>query len=64
MRWTQACRTTNGTFAYGEVAWSRPPDAEAKSAICRRRGQESPVPEESAKETVQTIAQGMPDCLR
>jgi hypothetical protein len=29
-------------------------------AICSRWGQESPVPKESAKETVKTIAQGMP----
>jgi hypothetical protein len=50
--------------ADGEVAWSWPPDAEAKFAMVftsrRRRGQESPVPGEIAKETVKTVAQGMP----
>ena len=45
-------RETNELVADGEVAWSWPPDAEAKLAALdsarERRGQESPVPEESA----------------
>jgi hypothetical protein len=62
MRWTRMARETNVACADGEVVWSRPPDAEAKVARSSRgrRGQESPVPGESAKETVKTIAQGMP----
>jgi hypothetical protein len=40
---------TNGADADGEIVWSWPPDAEAKSAatICRRRWQQSPVTGES-----------------
>jgi len=62
MRWTRMARETNVANADGEVVWSRPPDAEAKVARSSRgrRGQESPVPGESTKETVKTIAQGMP----
>jgi hypothetical protein len=62
MRWTRMARQTNVANADGEVVWSWPPDAEAKFAGSsrRRRGQESPVPGESTKETVKTIAQGMP----
>ena len=46
--------------ADGEVVWSWRPDAGVKQAAMLahrglRRGQESPVPEESAKETVKTI---------
>ena len=62
MRWTRMARQTNVAEADGEVAWSRPPDAEVKfgddgdvgpvgsdtPASRRRRGQESPVPEEIA----------------
>jgi hypothetical protein len=53
---------TNDVAADGEVAWSRRPDAGAKSVdtIHGRRWQKSPVTEESAKETVKTIVQGMP----
>ena len=51
--------------ADGEVVWSWRPDAGAKfswDAIPRRRrGQKSPVPGESAKYAVKTIAQGRPD---
>jgi len=41
---------TNDVIAYGKAVWSWPPDAEVKSRemIARRRGQESPVPEEGA----------------
>jgi len=55
-------RQTNVVCADGEVVWSLPPDAEVKAARSSRgrRGQESPVPGESTKETVKTIAQGMP----
>jgi len=35
---------------------------QACRTICRRRGQQSPVPGENTKETVKTIAQGMPEC--
>ena len=50
MRWTRKARETNVACADGEVAWSWPPDAEAKLARSSRgrRGQESPVPEEIA----------------
>jgi hypothetical protein len=45
-------RETNDVVADGEGVWSWPPDAEAKLAgvyeRCERRGQESPVPGESA----------------
>ncbi len=62
LRWTRTCRKTNGRFADGEVVWSRRPDAGAKLAMmlasCGRRGQESPVPEESTKEPVKTIRAG------
>jgi hypothetical protein len=53
---------TNDAAADGEVAWSWRPDAGAKFVDTNheRRGQESPVPEEIAKETVKTMAQGMP----
>jgi hypothetical protein len=64
MRWTRMARETNVADADGEVVWSWSPDAETKFAMMftsrRRRGQESPVPGESTKETVKTIAQGMP----
>jgi hypothetical protein len=33
----------------------------AKPGFARRRGQESPVPEESTKDSVKTVAQGRPD---
>jgi hypothetical protein len=47
---------------------SRGPDAPTLASSCgeyslRRRWQKSPVTEESAKETVKTIAQGMPGSL-
>ncbi len=69
MRWTHIAERnsfarTNGVCADGEVVWSWRPDAGAKSCgTCpaRRRWQESPVTGESAKDTVKTIAQGMPD---
>jgi len=32
MRWTRMARKTNVAVADGEVAWSRPPDAEVKVA--------------------------------
>jgi hypothetical protein len=66
---------TNGAEAYGEVVWSWHPLlmlslAEARSAqpgvgcaiqFVRRRWQKEFVTGESAKETVKTIAWGMPD---
>src|ERR1700726_3854727 len=62
MRWTRELRLTSVTRADGEVVWSWRPDAGAK--LCgddlRRRWQTSPVTGESTKETVKTIAQGMP----
>lgn len=36
MRWTQTARQTNVPCADGEVAWSRPPDAEVKLAMMLR----------------------------
>jgi hypothetical protein len=61
-----ASRQTIVEVTYGEVVWSWRPDAGAKlaktlPASCGRRGQESPVPGESTKDTVKTIAQGRPD---
>ncbi len=55
MRWAQLCRSMalpcgRTAGCAGEIVWSRPPDAEVKPAemmIGRRRGQQSPVPEES-----------------
>ena len=39
------------------------PTLVSETSFARRRGQESPVPKESTKDTVKTIAQGMPDDL-
>jgi len=36
MRWTRRARQTNVAGADGEVAWSRPPDAEVKLAMMLR----------------------------
>ena len=36
MRWTRMARQTNVACADGEVAWSRPPDAEVKLAMMLR----------------------------
>src|ERR1700690_4385304 len=36
MRWTRMARQTNVAEADGEVAWSRPPDAEVKLAMMLR----------------------------
>jgi hypothetical protein len=56
-------RTTNDVVADGEVVWFRPPDAEPKLRMryerSARREQESPVSEESTKDTVKALAQGM-----
>ncbi len=53
MRWTRIGRKTKGTFAYGEVAWSRRPEAGVKLAMMRRitlgdGGNRARLPEESA----------------
>jgi hypothetical protein len=64
MRWTPSARLTSARFADGEVVWSRGLDAGLKLAEdCQRRWQKSPITEEITKETVKTIAQGMPDCF-
>jgi hypothetical protein len=59
---------TNSADADGEVVWFRRPDAGVKFAmmlrITRMTVTIKPVTEESTKETVKTIAQGRPDCLR
>src|SRR5271169_7142862 len=63
MRWTRAALLTRALLADGEVVWSRRPDAGVKFAegdSARRRRQTSPVAGESTKETVKTIARGMP----
>jgi hypothetical protein len=64
MRWTQAAQKTDALLADGEVVWSRHPDADVKLATMLRIAPatetKSPVSEESAKETVKTIARGMP----
>ena len=53
---------TNDAAADGEVVWSWRSDAGAKVAefVRERRWQPSMVTEESTKETVKTIVQGMP----
>jgi len=56
---------TNDAMADGEVVWSRRSDAGVKFAKTLTRladdgGNQAWSPEESAKETVKTIAQGMP----
>ena len=68
MRWTcwiaaRIAARTSDLDADGEVVWSWSPDAETKlrGTIRAMKGQQSPVPGESAKDTVKTIAQGMPD---
>src|SRR6201999_596806 len=58
---------TNSADADGEVVWSRRPDAGVKFSRSKLLGMTvtiKPVTEESTKETVKTIAQGRPDCLR
>jgi hypothetical protein len=63
MRWTRWCRQTSDAHADGEVVWSWRPNAGAKVAgsiprttVTTKHG----LTGESAKETVKTIAQGMP----
>ena len=53
---------TNDADADGEVVWSWRSDAGAKVAECSANdgGNQAMVTEESSKETVKTIAQGMP----
>ena len=70
MRWTcwiaaRIAARTNDLDADGEVVWSWSPDAETKlrGTIRAMKGQQSPVPGESSKDTVKTIVQGMPDDL-
>ena len=50
----------------GEVVWSWRPDAGVKFAEYDSAGDgdKKPVTGESMKETVKTIAQGRPECLR
>jgi len=65
MRWTQACAKTR-RFDCGRRSrsvlvprrWHQV--GEDAFASCRRRRQQSPVSGETTKETVKTIAQGMP----
>jgi hypothetical protein len=64
-RRAQLICATSGVCADGEVVWSWRSDAGAKfvkalSASHGRRWQPSMVTGESTKETVKTIAQGMP----
>jgi hypothetical protein len=55
---------TNGAAAYGEVVWSRRPDAGVKflrsESFSRMTVARKPVTGESTKETVKTIAQETP----
>jgi len=64
MRWTRVALFDERAHpADGEVVWSWRLDAGVKLAergFRRRRWQTSPITEESTKETVKTIAQGMP----
>ena len=65
MRWTRMARETNVAHADGEVVWSWRSNAGAKvvktlSRLTGDGGNQAMVTEESAKETVKTIAQGMP----
>ena len=54
---------TNAPDADGEVVWSWRPEVGVKPVenIRGRRCQQNMVTEESTKETVKTIARGMPD---
>src|SRR5882672_9516366 len=65
MRWTRMARETNVAYADGEVGWSWRSNAGAKvvktlSRLTGDGGNQSMVTGESSKETVKTIAQGMP----
>ena len=64
MRWTRRARQTNVACADGEVAWSRPPDAEVKLAmmlcITPMTGARKPGPRGDRDISLKTIAQGMP----
>src|SRR5216683_1273947 len=65
MRWTRMARETNVAHADGEVVWSWRSNAGAKvvktlSRLTDDGGNQAMVTEESPKETVKTIAQGMP----
>ncbi len=54
--------------AYGEVVWSRRPDAGVKLAmmlcIALTMGATKPGPQGEHEISRETTAQGMPDCLR
>jgi len=57
---------TNGAEAYGQGAWSRPPDAGVKSDGDHPAGDggyQARYSGESALYAVNTIAQGRPDCF-
>ncbi len=63
MRWTRHVGRRLTLQADGEVVWFWRPDAGAKFRRiipAKRRWQESPVTGKSTKDTVKTIAQGMP----
>jgi hypothetical protein len=65
MRWTRRARATNVTDADGEVVWFWRSEAGAKFPQRNARlgddgGNQAMVTGESTKETVKTIAQGMP----
>jgi hypothetical protein len=65
LRWTCGRRQTTGAGTDGEIVWSWPPGAEAKSALRRargRRGQESRSPGRS-RISRNPLAQGRPGCL-
>ncbi len=69
LRWTRMCRETNGTFADGEVVWSRCPDAGAKFAgdvshHADDGGKNARSPRRARRNPLKPFAQGMPDCLR
>ena len=67
MRWTRMASPDERRFlADGEVVWSSHPDADVKLATMLSHraddgGKKARLTRESAKETVKTIVQGMPD---
>jgi hypothetical protein len=64
MRWTRRPVRRTGSWRTQKSCGPGLPTLRPSSQRderCERRGQESPVPEESTKERVKTTAQGMPD---
>jgi hypothetical protein len=65
LRWTRGRRKTGAVHAYGEIVWSRSPDAGIKSCGTFRKATvaRKPGAPRRARISRNTIAQGMPGCL-